>query len=30
LGIARVTVSGHFRHIEEKMALLLARRLGIY
>jgi len=30
LGIARVTVSGHLRHIEEKMALLLARRLGIF
>jgi hypothetical protein len=30
LGIARVTVSGHLKHIEEKMALLLARRLGIY
>jgi predicted DNA binding protein len=30
LGIARVTVSGHLKHIEEKMALLLARRLGIF
>jgi predicted DNA binding protein len=30
LGIARVTVSGHLRHIEEKMALILARRLGIF
>ena len=30
LGIARVTVSGHLRHIEEKMAHLLARRLGIF
>ncbi len=30
MGIARVTVSGHLRHIEEKMAVLLARNLGIY
>ena len=30
MGIARVTVSGHLRHIEEKMAILLARNLGIY
>ena len=30
MGIARVTVSGHLRHIEEKMAVLLARKLGIY
>jgi predicted DNA binding protein len=30
MGIARVTVSGHLRHIEEKMAILLARKLGIY
>nr|MCS5532734.1 helix-turn-helix domain-containing protein [Candidatus Poseidoniaceae archaeon] len=30
LGIARVTVTGHLRHIEDKMALLLARRLGIH
>ena len=30
LRIARVTVSGHLKHIEEKMALLLARRLGIF
>ena len=30
LGIARVTVSGPLKHIEEKMALLLARRLGIF
>lgn len=30
MGVARVTVSGHLRHIEEKMAILLARRLGIH
>jgi len=30
MGIARVTVSGHLRHIEEKMAILLARKLGVY
>jgi predicted DNA-binding protein (UPF0251 family) len=30
MGIARVTVSGHLRHIEEKMAIILARKLGIY
>ena len=30
MGIARVTLSGHLRHIEEKMAVLLARKLGIY
>ena len=30
LGIARVTATGHLRHIEDKMALLLARRLGIH
>lgn len=30
LGIARVTASGHLRHIEEKMAHILARRLGIF
>ena len=30
MGIARVTVSGHLRHIEEKMAVLLAHKLGIY
>ena len=30
MGIARVTVSGHLRHIEEKMAILLARNLGVY
>ena len=30
MGIARVTTSGHLRHIEEKMALLLAHKLGLY
>ena len=30
MGIARVTTSGHLRHIEEKMAVLLAHQLGVY
>jgi len=29
MGIARVTVSGHLRHIEEKMAIILAHKLGV-